>query len=74
MIVNGREPGIPGVDYYQLALLCKKLGCLHAIGLDGGQSSQLFMKKPGSSVINSCSKKAITHYPVGAVLSCVKMT
>ena len=68
--VEGRGDRGAGMDCAQLAQLCLNLGAHDAINLDGGSSSQLVWREPGSEII-SVAKKTYA-YPVGNILSFCK--
>jgi hypothetical protein len=55
MQVEGRQYsyGGCGLDLYQLAQMCKEMGAVHAINLDGGGSSILTWKEKGMNVCSS---------------------
>jgi hypothetical protein len=50
--IEGRNDvcGGRGIDLFDLAKLCKELGAVHALNLDGGGSSQIFWKEKGNGM------------------------
>jgi exopolysaccharide biosynthesis protein len=49
--VDGRQPGLSvGMKLAELAEYMSRLGCTHAMNLDGGKSAQLWM---GGQIMNS---------------------
>lgn len=52
MHVEGRhyECGGIGIDLFDLAKMCKAMGAVHAINLDGGGSSKLLWKEQGNQI------------------------
>lgn len=52
MVVEGRNDmcGGRGIDLFDLAKLCKEMGAVYALNLDGGGSSQMFWKEIGISI------------------------
>jgi exopolysaccharide biosynthesis protein len=46
VVVDGRQPGLSiGVSLGELAILMQSLGCIDALNLDGGGSSNLYFDK-----------------------------
>lgn len=71
--VEGREQRGPGAQLGEMAKLCHDNGMAVAINLDGGRSSQMFWKKESQGVIFSPNPDHTYAYPVGSILSYVKM-
>jgi exopolysaccharide biosynthesis protein len=69
--IEGRGERGAGVDCSQLAQICKALGMVKAINLDGGRSSQLVWRAPGSNEI-SIGSSHTDGYPVGSIISFCK--
>lgn len=69
--IEGRGERGAGVDCSQLAQICKALDMVKAINLDGGRSSQLVWRAPGSNEI-SISSSHTDGYPVGSIISFCK--
>lgn len=71
--VEGRNKRGSGMDLSQMTQLCLSMGAVSAVNLDGGRSSQFIWKKPGSDIIYNSNPDQKEHYPVGSVISYVKM-
>jgi exopolysaccharide biosynthesis protein len=53
VVVDGRQEALSvGMTYRELAALMRRLGCTHAMNLDGGGSSTLWL---GGRIMNSPS-------------------
>lgn len=70
--VEGRGNRGAGMDILQLQNTMLNLGCVNAINLDGGRSSQLMWRSPGEEVIRQAGPTISTAYPVGNIISYVK--
>lgn len=70
--VEGRDKRGAGMDLAQLAQLCLAAGCVNALNLDGGISSNFVWKKPGEKLIRYPNPNHGQSYPVGATLSFLK--
>lgn len=68
--IEGRSRRGAGVDCSQLAQICREAGMVNAINLDGGRSSQLVWREPGSNEISLASHSE--GYPVGNIISYCK--
>ena len=68
--VEGRGQQGAGVDCAQLAQICSRLGAVDAVNLDGGRSSQLTWRAPGSNVVSVSNHT--NAYPVGNIISFCK--
>jgi hypothetical protein len=51
LTVDGRQTDSRGVTMRELALLMKELGAVHALNLDGGGSSTMLAREPGSATV-----------------------
>jgi hypothetical protein len=66
MNIEGRNPlGGIGLDLFQLALICKKMGAVDAINLDGGGSSIMALKEKNNGNTEFIGKK---NYTIGNVI------
>lgn len=67
-VVDGRRPGISeGMTLREAAELMRRHGCSEAINLDGGGSSILLLRQPGSSgfdIVNQPSEGHLRPIPV----------
>lgn len=72
--VEGRDNRGVGMDFSQLADLCKSLNLKDAINVDGGQSSKMTWKKPGENIVNVAggNESVLGAYPVGGIIAFVK--
>lgn len=61
--VDGRTSGSRGVTLEELAKLMQTLGCTHAMNLDGGGSTTMWVRgKPHAGVVNfPCDNKKFDH-------------
>lgn len=73
IIVEGRNSRGGGFDLDQLTKYCFNLGAINAINLDGGASSLMVWKNPNVNYISSSNPLATDHYPVGNIISYIKM-
>jgi len=71
--VEGFDSRGMGMDLSQLAKLCKDLGAKKALNLDGGLSSQLIWRVEGEEVVYQTNPDHDFTYPVGNIISMVKM-
>ena len=55
LAVDGRHKGTEGMTYLETAHLFHGLGCVSAVNLDGGGSTQMLVKDPQSGEINMCN-------------------
>lgn len=70
--VDGRQPASDGVTLTELAVLMKELGAHNALNLDGGGSSTLLAREPGSDVrqlVNAPSDGEQREVPSGLALT-----
>ena len=51
LTVDGRQTDSRGATMRELALLMKELGAVHALNLDGGGSSTMLAREPGSATV-----------------------
>lgn len=72
--VEGRDKRGDGMDLNQLAQLCLHIGAVKAINLDGGESSQMVWRNPKEEIIYQTNPDHDFAYPVGNIISFVKMT
>jgi len=71
--VEGRDKRGDGMDLNQLAQLCKHIGAVKAINLDGGDSSQMVWRNPKEEIIYQTNPDHDYAYPVGNIISFVKI-
>ncbi|UNZ22111.1 multidrug transporter [Streptomyces sp. 891-h] len=72
LTVDGRQAASGGVTLTELALMMKKLGAHNALNLDGGGSSTLLAREPGSNTLkleNSPSDGEEREVPDGLALT-----
>ena len=55
LAVDGRHKGTEGMTYLETAHVFHGLGCISAVNLDGGGSTQMLVKDPQSGEINMCN-------------------
>ncbi|HEV7624927.1 MAG TPA: phosphodiester glycosidase family protein [Streptomyces sp.] len=75
LTVDGRQPASGGVTLTELALMMEDLGAYNAINLDGGGSSTLLAREPGSAspqVENAPSDGEEREVPNGLALTAPK--
>lgn len=70
--VEGRNARGTGMDLLQLAQLMKIFECVNAINLDGGGSSKLIWRAPGSKTISISDPASVSSYPIGTLISYIK--
>jgi hypothetical protein len=62
LVVDGRKPGVAvGMSYEELAQEMFKLGCRQALNLDGGGSSVMAIRDPGSEQMKILNKPTDGH-------------
>lgn len=70
VVVDGRQKQLSiGMNYPELSALMKRLGCTHAMNLDGGGSSTLWL---GGQVVNSPSGGRQRHVANGLIVLSTK--
>jgi hypothetical protein len=72
--IEGRDERGVGMDFGQLIDLSESLNLKDAINLDGGKSSRITWKKPGTNIVNIAGglESELSSYPVGTIISFVK--
>ncbi len=69
VVVDGRQRGFSeGVTLYELAEILQSQGCTQSINLDGGGSSIMLIREPGSGVRTYNSPSGKSHRPVPVML------
>lgn len=69
---EGRQKRGDGLDMAQLTEVCKELGAVSAINLDGGGSSQMLFKTLKSENVYTVNPLQTSAYPVGNIISFTK--
>jgi exopolysaccharide biosynthesis protein len=63
--IDGRQEYSAGMTLYELAGLMKSLGCYNAMNLDGGGSTQMYVK---GKIVNNPSNEGYTHISNALIL------
>jgi exopolysaccharide biosynthesis protein len=65
LAVDGRHKGTEGMTYLEMAHIFKALGCVAAVNLDGGGSTQMLVRDPLTDTIEMCNWPSDPHVGFG---------
>ena len=65
LAVDGRHKGTQGMTYMEMASIFQSLGCVDAVNLDGGGSTQMLVKHPQTGEIEMCNWPSDPHTGFG---------
>ena len=65
LAVDGRHKGTEGMTYLEMASIFQALGCVAAVNLDGGGSTQMLVRNPQTDEIDMCNWPSDPHAGFG---------